>query len=201
MPKKALNIRLPFRCRTIVLVAAICLCCNVPALASDTDTQLWKALQSGSHMALLRHAIAPGTGDPPEFELRQCATQRNLSQEGRDQAAKIGDRFRENEIHSAQVFSSQWCRCLETAKLLALGPVRELPALNSFFEYYDRQASQTRVLLEWIERQNLSRPLVLVTHQVNITALTGIYPESGELVIVHRTNTGDIRIIGTIKTR
>jgi phosphohistidine phosphatase SixA len=185
----------------IVLVAMICLCCNVPAYSSDGDTQLWKALQSGSHIALLRHAIAPGTDDPPEFELGQCATQRNLSQEGRNQAAKIGDRFREKKIHSAQVFSSQWCRCLETAKLLKLGPVQELPALNSFFRYYERQASQTSVLLEWIERQNLARPLILVTHQVNITALTGIYPESGDLVIVHRSSTGDIRFIGTIKTR
>ena len=151
-------------------------------------------------IALLCHAIAPGTGDPSEFELGQCATQRNLSQEGRNQAAKIGDRFREKEIHSAQVFSSQWCRCLETAKLLKLGPVQELPALNAFFQYYERQASQTSVLLEWIERQNLARAFVLVTHQANITALTGIYPESGELVIVHRSNTGDIRFIGTIKT-
>ena len=154
-----------------------------------------------NHVALLRHAIAPGTGDPPQFELGQCATQRNLSEEGRDQAEKIGDRFREKKIQSAQVFSSQWCRCLETAKLLKLGPVEELAALNSFFQRYERRESQTRMLLEWIASQNLDRPLVLVTHQVNITALTGIYPESGELVIVYRSNTGDISTIGTIKTR
>ena len=201
MQKKALNIRLPLRFRMIAFVAMIGLWCSVPAISSDGDTQLWQALQSGNHIALLRHAIAPGTGDPPEFALGQCATQRTLSQEGRDQALKIGDRFREKGIHGAQVFSSQWCRCLETANLLKLGPVQELSALNSFFQNYERQTSQTSVLVEWIEIQNLARPLVLVTHQVNITALTGIYPESGELVIVHRSNTGDIRFIGTIKTR
>ncbi len=201
MQKNTLHNRLSLRFRVVVLAAMLCLCCSVSAFSSDEDTQLWKMLQSGEHLALLRHAIAPGTGDPPQFELGQCATQRNLSEEGRAQAVKIGDRFREQGITSAQVFSSQWCRCLETAKLLGLGPVEELAALNSFFQQYERRESQTRMLFEWIARHNLDRPIVLVTHQVNITALTGIYPASGELVIVHRSSTGDIMTIGTIKTR
>jgi phosphohistidine phosphatase SixA len=201
MQKNALHNRLSLRFRMVVLVAMLCLCCSVSAFSSDDDTQLWKMLQSGNHVALLRHAIAPGTGDPPQFELGQCATQRNLSEEGRAQAVKIGDRFREQGITNAQVYSSQWCRCMETAKLLGLGPVEELAPLNSFFQQYERQESQTRMLSEWIARHNLDRLIVLVTHQVNITALTGIYPASGELVIVHRSSTGDITTIGTIKTR
>jgi phosphohistidine phosphatase SixA len=201
MQKNTLHTRLPLRFRMVVLVAICCLFYSVSAFSSEEETQLWKALKSGEHVALLRHAIAPGTGDPPQFELGQCATQRNLSEEGRDQAEKIGHRFHEQGIDSAQVYSSQWCRCLETAKLLGLGPVEELAALNSFFQKYERRESQTRMLFEWIVRHNLDRPIVLVTHQVNITALTGIYPASGELVIVHRSSTGDITTIGSIKTR
>ena len=173
---------------------------NASGESQNEDTALWSALRAGQHFALLRHAIAPGTGDPSNFTLGECATQRNLSDEGRDQARKIGDRFRENGILKARIFSSQWCRCLETAQLLALGPVNELPSLNSFFQRYERRDSQTQMLQEWLTQQDLNQPLVLVTHQVNITALTGILPSSGELVIVHRSKTGEISVVGTIET-
>lgn len=170
------------------------------AFSAENASELWDALKSGGHVALLRHALAPGTGDPPEFRLGHCSTQRNLSRKGRNQAAKIGDRFRENNIVEARIFSSQWCRCLDTAKLLKLGQIEELALLNSFFRQYERRDSQTDRVLEWLKAQDLDRPLILVTHQVNITALTGIYPDSGELVIVHRSDTGDIKVIGTLKT-
>jgi len=176
-------------------------CTAVSDLSADSKPMLWDALSSGSHVALLRHALAPGTGDPPEFQLGKCKTQRNLSDEGRDQARKIGDLFRENGINEAAIFSSQWCRCLETAKLLNLGSVEELVILNSFFQQYEHRDLQTRMLLEWLQDQDFELPIVLVTHQVNITALTGIYPDSGELVIIHRSNTGNVKVIGTIETR
>jgi broad specificity phosphatase PhoE len=182
-------------------VTILCFIFNASTFSADNESTLWDALKSGNHIALLRHALAPGTGDPPEFQLGQCTTQRNLSDKGRDQARTIGGLFRENGIHQVRVFSSQWCRCMETAKLLALGPVAELPVLNSFFQNYERRESQTRMLLEWLGEQNLDRPTVLVTHQVNITALTGIYPDSGELVIVHRSPNGNIKVIGTVETR
>ena len=177
------------------------ICAVVSAVAADKEPTLWDALTSGGHVALLRHALAPGTGDPPEFRIGQCATQRNLSDEGRQQAAEIGERFRSNGITQARIYSSQWCRCLETAQLLKLGQVEEMVSLNSFFGRYERRDSQTEMLLKWLNVQDLDRPFILVTHQVNITALTGIYPDSGELVIVHRSDTGDIEVIGTIKTR
>lgn len=173
---------------------------NASGESQNEETALWSALRTGEHFAMLRHAIAPGTGDPPNFTLGECATQRNLSDEGRDQARNIGDRFRKNGIPKARTFSSQWCRCIETAQLLDLGSVRELPALNSFFQRYERRDSQTQMLKKWLAQQDLSQPLVLVTHQVNITALTGIFPSSGELVIVHRSQTGEISVIGTIET-
>ena len=184
-------------CSAILIYFSI----GVSVFAADNESVLWKALAAGGHIALLRHALAPGTGDPPDFRLGQCNTQRNLSADGRDQAEKIGDRFRLNGIQAARIYSSQWCRCLETARLLKLGQVAELAPLNSFFRHYERRESQTDMLLRWLKEQDLDRPYVLVTHQVNITALTGIYPESGELVIVHLTDKGDMRVIGTIETQ
>lgn len=190
------------RSQVLIVCTVVIICFSITAsvFSADNESLLWDALTSGDHFALLRHTLAPGTGDPPEFRLGQCKTQRNLSNKGRDQASKIGDRFRENNIFEARIFSSQWCRCLETAKLLKLGQIEEMVALNSFFGQYERRDPQTDMLLEWLKVQDLDHPFVLVTHQVNITALTGIYPDSGELVIVHRSDAGDIRVIGTIKT-
>jgi phosphohistidine phosphatase SixA len=194
------NTRKTPQIKIVSAMVLLCFCVTVTAYSAD-ESVIWDALKSDGHVALLRHALAPGTGDPPEFQLGQCTTQRNLSDEGRDQARTIGGLFRKNGIHEARIFSSQWCRCKETAKLLELGPVEELPVLNSFFRHYGRRDSQTRMLLDWLMGQDLEGPILLVTHQVNITALTGIYPDSGELVIVHRSHTGDITVIGTIETR
>ncbi len=160
------------------------------------ESTVWNALKSGKHFALLRHTIAPGTGDPPHFELGKCSTQRNLSGEGRNQAVAIGERFRANGIDKVRVFSSQWCRCLETAKLLALGPVQALPALNSFFQKYEREELQTQMLKEWLVKQDLTEVILLVTHQVNITALTKVYPASGEIVIVRQSKPGEFIAVG-----
>jgi phosphohistidine phosphatase SixA len=132
--------------------------------------------------------------------ISDCTTQRNLSERGRRQAVEIGNRFRSAGIRVAKVYSSQWCRCLETAELLALGDVRELPVLNSFYQRYTKEEEQTRSLRQWLLEQAMTTPLVLVTHQVKITALTGIFPSSGELVIVNREPNGDFSVAGTIET-
>lgn len=171
-----------------------------PAWAAANEAVLWESLASGNHFALLRHAIAPGMGDPDNFTIGDCTTQRTLSDRGRTQATAIGNRFRQAEIAEADVYSSQWCRCLETAELLELGTVRELPLLNSFFQHYERAQTQTSGLQNWLAGLELSTPLVLVTHQVNITALTNIYPDSGELVIVRRDRAGTLSVAGTIQT-
>ncbi|HKL25281.1 MAG TPA: histidine phosphatase family protein [Desulfuromonadales bacterium] len=182
----------------VVLILFGAFCWAQPIHASEA-AGVWQSLQQNGHVALLRHAIAPGTGDPPEFTLRDCTTQRNLSATGRRQAAAIGERFRENGIPVAQIFSSQWCRCLETARLLELGPVLELPLLNSFFRHFERRERQTTELKAWLAAQDLTRPTVLVTHQVNITALTGVYPASGELVVIEVGERGEIRVVGTLE--
>lgn len=169
------------------------------SFAAEEEEALWNALRSGTHIAIMRHATAPGTGDPADFRLGDCSTQRNLSEEGRAQATRIGARFRAKGIETARVFSSQWCRCLETARLLELGPVQELPLLNSFFADSEQRDPQTLALKEWLAGQNGPEPLVLVTHQVNITALTGVYPASGEMVVVGRSGTGEPTVAGTIE--
>lgn len=175
--------------------------CLGPGPSAADSTALWDALRSDGHLALLRHAIAPGTGDPSTFVLDDCSTQRNLSDAGRYQAIRIGESFRANGIATADVYSSQWCRCRETAEHLGLGLVEELPILNSFFRHPEGGDAQTRALRKWLAGQSLDRPLVLVTHQVNITALTGIYPASGELVIIRLSDDGNITVVGSIETK
>lgn len=171
--------------------------------AAKTDTSeewLWDALRSKNYFALLRHALAPGTGDPPEFTLGRRETQRNLSEKGRKQAKRIGDLFRAHGINKARVFSSEWYRCQDTANLLDLGPVITLPALNSFFQDFEQKDVRTESLKFWLSQQEIDKPLVLVTHQVNITSLTGIYPSSGEIVVVKKDAQLGLKVLGSIKT-
>ena len=172
---------------------------NQPSSKALDEAQLWQRLRSGEAVALLRHALAPGIGDPANFRLGDCDTQRNLSGEGREQARAIGERFRRNGIKQAQVYSSRWCRCIDTAQLLALGEVKPFEGLNSFFR--DRstapeQTTKTRALMNECSARG-EPPLVLVTHQVNITALTGIFPNSGEIIVLRPTDAG-LRVLGRI---
>ena len=168
------------------------------AHANDSE-KLWEALRQGTAFAIMRHALAPGTGDPANFKVGDCSTQRNLSDTGRKQAREIGDRFRSNGITSANVFTSQWCRCRETAELLALGPVKELPSLNSFFQKFERREVQTKALREWLSKDRPKGPLVLSTHQVNISALTGSFTSSGEIVVAQIEGDGTVKVLGSIE--
>lgn len=167
-------------------------------VASAVDP--WQALRSGEAFVLLRHATAPGTGDPPGMVIGACETQRNLSAEGRAQAARIGRMFREKGIRRASVYSSQWCRCLDTAALLDLGPVTEQPLLNSFFGTRENGQAQTVSLKAWLSSRQVGEPLILVTHQVNITGLTSVVPRSGELVFAMLPSDGTVTVIGRQST-
>jgi len=156
--------------------------------SARAETAIWDVLKSPDHFAIMRHALAPGMGDPADFKLHNCETQRNLSAAGRQQAINIGKEFRRNGIRHARVLSSQWCRCLETADLLELGKPEELSVLNSFFQEHEKADAQTQALRNWLQRQDLSETLILVTHQVNITGLTNVFPASGEIIVVKREN-------------
>lgn len=161
---------------------------------------------------LVRHALAPGTGDPVEFSLDDCSTQRNLSAEGRQQAVNMGELFRDSSagtnIDAISVFSSAWCRCQETAELLQLGPVSTLASLNSFFADMSTRQDQTDQTQEWLLQKLAAvdkatpphRIFVLVTHQVNITALTGVYPSSGEMVVVRAASPSQLEVVKQIRT-
>jgi phosphohistidine phosphatase SixA len=141
-------------------------------------------LRKGSCVVMLRHAqTEAGVGDPPGYRLEQCSTQRNLSQEGREQARQIGQWFNANRLQPSSVQSSIWCRCKDTAEL-AFGHYQVLGALASTFDDRSGQESQTRELRARLTTIPAGQFEVWVTHQVNITALTGEVPAMGEAVLV-----------------
>ena len=165
--------------------AVLVLALLVAAAPGRADEALWAALADGGHVALMRHAYAPGTGDPEHFRLEDCSTQRNLDQTGRDQARRTGEAFRDHGVAIGRVLSSRWCRCLETAELLGLGEVVAFAPLDSFFGDRGRGPDQTAAVRALLADADAEGPsLVMVTHQVNITALTGIFPRSGEIVVL-----------------
>ena len=170
---------------------------SATSIAGQND--LVSQLHMPGHFGLMRHSTAPGSDDPPNFRLGDCATQRNLSDGGRAQAKTIGAKLRTAGVTNARLVSSQWCRTLETARLLNLGNVEELPALNSLVSYPGESTARTEAARRWILEQDLSRPTILVTHQVNISALVAASPNEGDIVVVERTSRGDLRVIGTIQ--
>lgn len=143
----------------------------------------WSALRDGG-IVVFRHALAPGVGDPAGMRLGDCKTQRNLDVEGRAQARRIGEQLRQQRVTVGAVWSSQWCRTRETAELIAAGPASEQPAFNSFFGDRSRVAVQTATARELLMAWRGPGALVVVTHQVNISALTGGATASGEGVVL-----------------
>lgn len=186
--------------RTITAALAVFAALAVAPVSAETAQFPIEKLKTGDFLVVMRHARAPGTGDPPEFRIGDCATQRNLDDEGRAQARRFGDRLRKAGIAKAAVYSSQWCRCMETAELLGLGPVRELPALNSFFQRPQDRAGNLAALEEFIKRlgKGTDRPVILVTHQVTISAMTGGWVESGEAKVFRLDGNGRPELVGSI---
>ena len=179
-----------------LLIALLASACALLARADDATTLA--TLAKPGHVLFLRHANAPGFGDPPGFRIGDCATQRNLDAAGRAQARALGERLRKAGITKARVLSSEWCRCRETAELLGLGPVEAAPALNSFFGKYEEREARlkaVRALLAKLPRD--APPVVLVTHQVVITGLTGEGIGSGGGV-VFRLEKDAPRVVGTL---
>ena len=156
-------------------------------------------LAKPGRVLMLRHAEAPGVGDPPGFRLDDCGTQRNLDDSGRHQARTLGTRLANAGVVPARVYSSQWCRCLETARLLQLGPVTELPALNSFFERSQHREATIAALRSFLASLPPDGPpVVLVTHQFTINAFTSAGTPSGGGSIFQLDGTGNPRWLGTL---
>lgn len=160
--------------------------------------EAWQALKQGGTVALFRHARAPGTGDPAGFRLDDCSTQRNLSEEGRRQAQQIGDEFKARQVPVERVLSSRWCRALDTARL-AFGAMAQPSApLDSFFSGREQEPAQTQAVRRIIEGWRSNGVLVLVTHQVNITALTGIFPREGEMLVLKPRADSGFDVVGRV---
>jgi len=169
--------------RSVLCVLAISLVIT-SSLGADDSKEAWAALVKGGHVALIRHGNAPPGygGDPPGFRVDDCKTQRNLDETGREQARALGEAFRNHGVRVDRILSSPWCRCLETARLMAAGPVESSWALVP-----DRESSSAVRLLELKEMVSTWRgpgTLVLVTHALTVRPLIGILPNQGEIVVL-----------------
>jgi phosphohistidine phosphatase SixA len=150
---------------------------------------------------LIRHADAPGVGDPPGWRLGDCRTQRNLSERGRRQARALGDAFRANAIVPEKIVASEWCRTIETATLMQLGPVERQSAFNNAYVLSGQRADLTLAARQTLSGWNGEGLLVVVTHGDNIELLAGVMPSQGEIVAVRR-DPGDperLIVVGRIK--
>lgn len=182
------------RLHTAVLGALVAFSGATTAQASV----LAEKLASANHVLLMRHAYAPGVGDPPGHSLEKCETQRLLDDEGKQQATRTGDWLRSQGVTSAKVYSSAWCRCQQTAERLNFGSVTVSPALASFFDNPEQTLAQNAALQQLI-RKALSakdsqhhQAIILVTHQVNIQAFAGENTRSGEMVLARVTKQGKL---------
>jgi broad specificity phosphatase PhoE len=185
----------------LFLIAALALCGAPAGGVAQSDDAIFAALRSTPHVILIRHAqTAGGAGDPPGFRLEDCATQRPLTPAGRATAARIGEGLRAAGVPVAKVLSSQWCRCRDTASLMAVGPVEPAPTFDNAFTLHAQRADLTAgaraVIAAWTGPGNL----VIVTHGANIQALLGLTPAEGETVVVRPdpAAAGGFRLTGRI---
>jgi broad specificity phosphatase PhoE len=174
---------------------------GVASAARADDAFLWDTLRRGGAVLLMRHASTQGgLGDPPGFRLEDCSTQRNLSPKGREESVRIGERVRREKVPIARVYTSPWCRCRDTATL-AFGGAEEWEPLSSFFDFPDREAQFTESVKKRIASYASRNPggnVVMVTHNVNIAALTKLSVATGEIVVVRPDGCCGLRTLGRI---
>ena len=165
-------------------------------IKADSNQNLINELKKGGNLIFIRHAYAPGGGDPNNFNINDCKTQRNLGDAGRKQAKKIGSFFQDNNIPIDKVYSSEWCRCKETA-LIAFNKFEIKNFLNSFFsaQFAKNKDIQMKNLKSFIKNSNKNKNLVFVTHYVVISESLNYTPSSGEIVISNK----DFKVIDTVE--
>ncbi len=172
-----------------------------PQVAQGKDLKIWDSLQGSNpkgYVLLMRHALAPGVGDPDNFSVNDCSTQRNLSPEGKQDARDIGAWLKRQKVKIYRVESSRWCRARDTAQLLNIGKVRSNRNLDSLFQHSDpnghpQTAAIRKRIIDHREQRGL---LVFVGHYVNVMALTGVALDSGEGVLVRASADGKIEVKG-----
>lgn len=187
-------------------VGLMALCVTQMSLAQTAnppdEQALWQQLRKGGYVLLIRHADAPGTFDPPGFQLGECSTQRNLSEEGRSQSKRLGELIRAKKVPIAQVFSSEWCRCIDTATLaFGADKVKTWPAINSPRGGDDKQRQANleavRQRITQKSQASLKTNMALVTHMFNIQDITGEGAAQGEIVVL-RAQDEQLRVVGRI---
>ena len=159
------------------------------------DNQALGLLPESSNVLFMRHALAPGFGDPENFEIGNCATQRNLDDVGRVQAQQIGSMLRLTELVFDAVYSSQWCRCRETAELMDVGEVQAFAGLNSFFQSYAPKKQTLELLMGKLDELPKDKLTLMVTHQVVIRSVTSLSVQSGGLVAYDTTSKAAQRLV------
>lgn len=169
-----------------------------PATAATASEALWNLLKDGGQVVLLRHTITtPGVGDPDGFRVEDCASQRNLTEQGREDARRLGAAFRARGVPVGRVLSSRFCRCLETARL-AFGQAEAYPPLDNLFHDRGREAERARAIRALAVERPEGGNLVLVTHGINIQAAVGLQPAPGEMIIVTPRTDGRYEVRGRI---
>ena len=165
------------------------------SVKADLNKKLINQLEDGGKLIFIRHAYAPGIGDPDNFNLNDCSTQRNLSKEGRKQAKYIGEFFKNKKIKVDKVLSSEWCRCKETA-VIAFSDYKTESFLNSFFsdKFRKNKDLQIKNLKSYIDKWDKKKNLIFVTHYVVILEILDYAPSSGEIVI----SDTNFKLIGSI---
>lgn len=164
---------------------------------SYANSDIVTALQEGGKLVFIRHALAPGGGDPKNFNLNDCSTQRNLDSKGVSQAKRIGEFFSDNSIEIDQVFSSEWCRTQDTAKN-AFKNYKTFNALNSFFssKFAKNRDKQIKDLKAFVKKWDSKKNIVFVTHYVVILEVLNTTVSSGEIIVADK----NYKVIGTLET-
>ena len=168
----------------------------ITPIKADLNKNLLNQLEDGEKLIFIRHAYAPGSGDPKNFNLNDCSTQRNLNSIGQKQAEDIGEFFKVNKIKIYKVLSSEWCRCKETADI-AFNNFSTNNFLNSFYssKYAKNKNKQIKALNDYVKKFKDNKNLIFVTHYVLISEILNYGPSSGEIVVSDK----NFNIIGTIK--
>ena len=177
----------------IILITFIFLTCGVKA---DLNQNLIKEFEQGGKLIFIRHAYAPGSGDPKNFNLNDCSTQRNLNDSGREQSKNIGNFFSRHNIKIYKVYSSEWCRCKETA-FIAFERFEKKKFLNSFYspQFVKNRKKQVKEFQEFINNWDKIENLIFVTHYVFISEILNYAPSSGEIIIADK----NLNIVDTLK--
>ena len=164
---------------------------------SFSNEKIINSLKDGKKIVFIRHAIAPGNGDPDNFDITDCSTQRNLNDKGRAQSKIIGEFFKSNKILFDKVLTSEWCRCKDTG-IIAFGDIETFSALNSFYDqrFAKNKYKQIQNLKKYIKNRKSKKNLILITHYVVILEILNLGISSGEIIITNK----NFELIGNIKT-